>query len=190
MIFPIPLSRQSDEQLMQRAADDNQRAFTELYNRYAWRLQGFLLRQLGGDRELAADFTHDVFLRLYDARRQYHPGRSFQTWLFTVAYNLCKNRYRHQQVEAEAMALLDQQPEATMPDIEVRMDREQLGHALSQVLGTLPADARMLFALRFEEELTTAQTAAVMQLPEGTVKSRQHKIMNLIKQRLKGYETH
>ena len=188
MIFHLNLSRLTDEQLMERAANNNERAFTELYNRYARRLQSFLYRQLGGDSELAADFTHDTFLRIYDARHQYHQEKTFQTWLFTIAYNLCKNRYRHMQVEAKAMALIDQQPEAEQPDVEVRMNREQLSEALKSILCNLPSDARMLFALRFEEELTVAQTAAIMQLPEGTVKSRQHKIMNTIKQQLRNYE--
>ena len=189
MIFLTNLSRLSDEQLMERAANDNERAFAELYNRYARRLQSFLYRQLEGDSELAADYAHDTFLRIYDARRQYRQNRSFTTWLFSVAYNLCKNRYRHLQVETKAMALIDQQPEAEQPDVEVRLSHEELAEALRSILNDLPADARMLFALRFEEELTVAQTAVIMQLPEGTVKSRQHKIMNHIKQQLYNYET-
>ena len=189
MIFSINLSRLSDEQLMERAASDNKKAFAELYNRYAQRLQSFLYRQLGGDSELAADYTHDTFLRIYDARRQYRQENSFKTWLFTIASNLCKNRYRHMQVETKAMALIDQQPEAELPDVEIHLNHEQLAEALRIVLRELPAEARMLFALRFEEELTVAQTAAIMQLPEGTVKSRQHKIINHIKQQLRNYET-
>lgn len=189
MIFSLNISRLSDEQLMKRAADGNERAFAELYSRYARRLQSFLFRQLGSDSELAADYTHDTFLRIFDARRQYHQNQSFQTWLFSVAYNLCKNRYRHLQVETKAMAMIEQQPEVEQPEVEVRLNREELDDALRIVLNSLPADARMLFALRFEEELTVAQTAVIMQLPEGTVKSRQHKIMNHIKQQLCNYET-
>ena len=181
MLIHLNLSRLSDERLM---ADGSERAFAELYNRYARRLQGFLVRQLGGDRELAADFCHDAFLRIYDARRTYNAGRPFRTWLFSVAYNLCKNRYRHLQVEAEAMAQIDRQPEAELPTVEADLSQAEFDAALRRVLDTLPAEARMLFALRFEEELSIAETAAVMQLPEGTVKSRQHKIMNHIKQQL------
>ena len=186
MLFHLNISRLSDEKLM---ADGSERAFTELYNRYARRLQGFLLRQLGGDRELAADLCHDVFLRLYEARHDYRADRPFKTWMFTVAYNLCKNRYRHLQVETEAMARIDHQSEAEQPDVETTLDREQLDAALQSALGGLPAEARLLFSLRFEEDLSIAETAAVMQLPEGTVKSRQHKIMNHIKQKLCNYET-
>lgn len=189
MNFSLNISRLTDEQLMERTSEGSERAFAELYNRYAQRLQSFLYRQLGGDQELAADYTHDTFLRIYDARRQYRQNQSFQTWLFSVAYNLCKNRYRHLQVETKAMAQIEQQPEVEQPDVEVRLNREELDEALRNVLNHLPADARMLFALRFEEELTVAQTATIMQLPEGTVKSRQHKIMNHIKQQLRDYET-
>jgi len=181
MLLHLNLSRLSDERLM---ADGSERAFAELYNRYARRLQGFLLRQLGGDRELAADFCHDAFMRIYDARRSYNADRPFRTWIFTIAYNLCKNRYRHLQVEAEAMAQIDRLPEAEQPTVEAELTQQELDAALRHVLDALPAEARMLFALRFEEDLSVAETAAVMQLPEGTVKSRQHKIMNHIRQQL------
>ena len=139
---------------MGRAANDNERAFAELYNRYAKRLQSFLYRQLGGDSELAADYTHDVFLRIYDARSRFRQDQSFQTWLFSVAYNLCKNRYRHIQAEAKVMAQIERQSEVEQPDVEVRLNREELAEALRNVLNELPAEARMLFALRFEEELS------------------------------------
>ena len=96
MLIPLRLSDQSDEQLMKRAARGNDRAFEELYNRHARRLQGFFVRRLGNDAELAADFMHDTFLRLYAARETYREGRNFRTWLFTIAYNLCRNHHRNQ----------------------------------------------------------------------------------------------
>ena len=189
MILPLNLSRQTDEQLMARAANDNKRAFEELYNRYARRLQGFFYRQLGQDRELAADYTHDTFLRLYDARRTYRRERSFSTWLFTVAYNLCRNRYRHLQTEAEVLAQLDSQPYDN-EDIELQMDRQTLDSALRHVLEGLDAQLQLLFSLRYEEDLTVPQIAEITTVPEGTVKSRLHKLMNMIKKKLKQYENH
>ena len=46
----------------------------------------------------------------------------------------------------------------------------------------------MLFSLRYEEDLTVPQIAQIEQLPEGTVKSRLHKTMNIIRNQLKAYE--
>ncbi|MBR6591595.1 MAG: hypothetical protein IKD19_04455 [Prevotella sp.] len=54
-------SRQSDERLMQKAAKGSERAFEELYNRYARRLKGFFSRQVSC-RDMAFDLTQDVFL--------------------------------------------------------------------------------------------------------------------------------
>ena len=105
-----PLRQQTDEQLMTRAAAGGDTAFEELYRRYARRLKGFFFLQLGGDEELAADATHDVFLRAYEARSSYQEGRRVDTWLFTIAYNICRNHYRSNAYEAQLLATLDAEP--------------------------------------------------------------------------------
>ena len=55
-------------------------------------------------------------------------------------------------------------------------------------LQRLPFDRRVLFALRYEEELTVPQVAAVLGVPEGTVKSRLHYLLQHLRQKLKAYE--
>ena len=183
MLIPLRLSAQTDEQLMQRAARGSDRAFEELYNRHARRLQGFFVRRLGNDADLAADFMHDTFLRLYAAREKYHEGSNFRSWLYTIAYNLCKNHLRNQlEVVHEDKEVADSQ------NIEVDIDEGILHEALRDVLRTLPVPYAMLFSLHYEEELTIPQIAEITDLPEGTVKSRLHKAMNIIKQNLKQYE--
>ena len=183
MLIPIRLSSQTDEQLMQRAAHGSDRAFEELYNRHARRLQGFFTRRLGDDADLAADFMHDTFLRLYAAREKYHEGSNFRAWLYTIAYNLCKNHLRNQ------LAVVHEEMEvADANDIEIDIDENILHNALRNVLKGLSEPYAMLFSLHYEEELTIPQIAQITELPEGTVKSRLHKTMNIIKKELKQYE--
>ena len=181
-----PLRHHTDEQLMARAAAGSDTAFEELYRRYARRLKGFFFLQLGGDEELAADATHDVFLRAYEARQRYEEGRKVDTWLFTIAYNICKNHYRSNAYEAQLMASLDAEP-VTDQQIEVDMDAALLDEALAQVLSELPAPLHQLFSLHYQEELTIPQIAEIVGVPEGTVKSRLHKTMNMIRKKLKNY---
>ena len=192
-----PLRQLTDEELMARAAADKaplaspegDRAFEELYRRYARRLKGFFFLQLGGDEELAADATHDVFLRAYEARSRYEEGRSVSTWLFTIAYNICRNHYRSNAYEAQLLATLDAEP-ITNEQIEVQLDAATLDQALERVLSELPAHLRQLFSLHYQEELTIPQVAEIVGIPEGTVKSRLHKTMNIIRKKLKQYEHH
>ena len=71
---------------------------------------------------------------------------------------------------------------------ELRMDTEDFDRALRAELQCLPFDRRVLFALRYEEELTVPQVAAVLGVPEGTVKSRLHYLLQHLRQKLKAYE--
>ena len=186
-IFQLkPLRHQSDEQVMARAAAGSDAAFEELYRRYARRLKGFFFMQLGGDEELAADATHDVFLRAYEARTRYREGSNVSTWIFTIAYNICHNHYRTNAYEAQLLANLDAEPLSDQ-QIEVELDAAVLDEALQQVLSELPAPLQQLFSLHYQEELTIPQVAEIVGIPEGTVKSRLHKTMNIIRKNLKQY---
>ena len=183
MLIPLRWSAQTDEHLMQRAARGSERAFEELYNRHARRLQGFFVRRLGDHSDLAADFMHDTFLRLYAARETYHEGCSFRAWLYTIAYNLLKNHLRNQ------LTVVHEVKEVVEDScIEVDIDKTILHDVLRDVLKTLPAPYAILFSLHYEEELSIPQIAQITDLPEGTVKSRIHKAMNTIKQQLREYE--
>ena len=182
-----PLRQQTDEQLMARAAAGSDTAFEELYRRYARRLKGFFFLQLGGDEELAADAMHDVFLRAYEARSRYQEGHRVDTWLFTIAYNICRNHYRSNAYEAQLLATLDAEPVSNQ-QIEVELDEATLDQALEQVLADLPSPLHQIFSLHYQEELTIPQIAEIVGIPEGTVKSRLHKTMNIIRKKLKKYE--
>ena len=184
-----PLRQLTDEQLMARAKAGNDAAFEELYHRYARRLKGFFFLQLGGDEELAADATHDVFLRTYEARNRYQEGKSVSTWLFTIAYNICRNHYRSNAYETQLLATLDAEP-ISDEQIDVQLDAAALDDALAQVLSELPPPLHQLFSLHYQEELTIPQVAEIVGIPEGTVKSRLHKTMNIIRKKLKRYENH
>jgi len=187
MLIPLRLSAQSDEQLMQRASRGSDRAFEELYNRHARRLQGFFARRLAGDSDLAADFMHDTFLRLYDARQHYREGQNFRAWLYTIAYNLLKNHFR-KPLAAPSVGEGSLEGIEEDFDIELELDISTLRDALRDILQRLPESQAMLFSLHYEEELTIPQIAQITSLPEGTVKSRLHKTMNTIKQQLRQYE--
>ena len=184
-----PLRQLTDEQLMARAKAGNDAAFEELYHRFARRLKGFFFLQLGGDEELAADATHDVFLRAYEARNRYQEGKNVSTWLFTIAYNICRNHYRSNAYETQLSATLDADP-ISEEQIEVQLDAAALDDALAQVLSELPPPLHQLFSLHYQEELTIPQVAEIVGIPEGTVKSRLHKTMNIIRKKLKRYEHH
>lgn len=183
--FFKPLASLTDDELMQRVScKDDDRAFDLLYRRHARRLMGFFFRQLDRNEAVAADFTQDAFMRIWTARNKF-VGTNFRTWLFTIAFNLVKNHYRHaehQQHYEQFLAL----HQAVTEDSNVveSMDNEAFDRALRQELERMSPDSRLLFSLRFEEELSVPQIAEVMAIPEGTVKSRLHTLTQTLKKKL------
>ena len=180
-----PLSSFTDDELMQKVSEkDDDRAFGELYHRHARRLMGFFFRQLERDEDLASDFTQDAFMRVWTARDKF-AGTSFRTWLFTIAFNLLKNHYRHAEHQKQFEQFVSlHQPTTEDSKIIEQLDDEAFNKALRQELEHMSSDARLLFSLRFEEELSVPQIAEVMAIPEGTVKSRLYTLTQSLKKKL------
>ena len=188
-MFLKPLGSLTDEELMQRVnANDDDRAYGELYHRHARRLMGFLYRQMNGDEALAADLTQDAFMRVWTARKRF-LGTNFRTWLLTIAYNLVKSHYRHTEHQKQ-YELLTKQTGEEVADSNIinQMASEAFDQALRLLLETMPPESRLLFSLRFEEELSVPEIAAMMELPEGTVKSRLHTLTQTLRQKLNHHE--
>ena len=95
--------------------------------------------------------------------------------------------YRSNAYEAQLLATLDAEPVSNQ-QIEVELDEATLDQALEQVLADLPSPLHQIFSLHYQEELTIPQIAEIVGIPEGTVKSRLHKTMNIIRKKLKKYE--
>ena len=186
-----------DEQLMERVRlVSDEKAFNELHRRYARLLQGFFFRRLGGNEQLAADLQQDTFLRVWQSLTSNSDSGLtpnsvsglFRTWLFTVAYNLCKNIYRsneHEQTYLESLPTDEPVAEDTTP---IKLDTAAFDQALQQELARLNESQQMLFELRFTQEMTVPEIAAIIGIPEGTVKSRLHTLTNYLRLKLKDYE--
>jgi len=192
MTLPLlfkPLSSLTDVELMQRVSvKDDDRAFGELYRRHSRRLMGFFFRQLNGDEALSADLTQDAFMRVWTARDKF-SGTNFHAWLLTISYNLLKNHYRHNEHQKQYEAFAKQTKEEVAENNVVdQLDNDAFDQALRKELETLPSEGRLLFSLRFEEELTVPEIAAMMELPEGTVKSRLYTLTQTLKHKFWSHE--
>ena len=70
----------------------------------------------------------------------------------------------------------------------MRLDAEEFDRALERELALLPPERRVLFSLRFEEEMTVGEVAAALGIPEGTAKSRLYALVHDLREKLKEYE--
>ncbi|MBR3859872.1 MAG: sigma-70 family RNA polymerase sigma factor, partial [Bacteroidaceae bacterium] len=142
------LSALTDAELMQRIGRGEHAAFDTIYNRYAQKLGGFFLRMLAYDTAKAEDMVQELFTRMWTHRREYRSEQPFATWLYAMAYNLCKNEYRHETVRQAYVEEIRQGEEATHEPTEA-MERDELRQRMRQAVQLLPT-AQMQVTRWFE----------------------------------------
>ena len=180
------LSTLTDAELMQRIGRGEHKAFDTLYYRDARRLGGFFLRMLAYDAAKAEDMVQELFTRVWIHRKEYRSTQPFATWLYAMAYNLCKNEYRHEAVHQAYVERCQQREEPTEESSEA-MERDELRQRLRQVVQSLPTVQRDAFLLHYDEELTIPEVAHIVGCPEGTVKSRLYTALESIKKMMNEY---
>jgi RNA polymerase sigma-70 factor (ECF subfamily) len=187
-----PVLRLSDEDLMGRVAEDDERAFSELVSRYQGRVTNLISRVLN-DRESSDDLAQEVFVRVFVHRRNYRRGSKFSTWMFTIAANLAKNEIRRRvrrrnwfSLDALQEMLSDSAAQLADPTEgqEQTLQREQLQTAVGRAIATVPEKYRLALVLRDIEGLPYEEIGQVLNIPGGTVRSRINRARGLLKRKL------
>lgn len=183
----------SDEELMKYSRNGDEAAFAAIYDRYASPLFGYFCRMLKHDREKAEDFVQDLFSKIIHQPGSYDPNRPFKTWLYSIANNMCKNEYRSIAVRQKAGDYLSNGSElrtAQNSRVENQHDDAVFREALQSALNELDDKQRSAFVMRYEEELSIKEIAAVFECSEGTVKSRLFYTLRKLNERLHAFNPH
>ena len=166
----------------------------ELIARYHYRLLRYLWA-LTGNREAAEDLFQETWMRVLERGHQYSPRWKFETWLFAIARNLTIDLLRRRQPESLDELLC---PEDTRAPQELRdhgsltpFESTAAGEQAERIgafLRSLPAEAREVLVLRFQEDLDLDEIAAVVDAPLSTVKSRLYRGLEALRNLLKEKE--
>ncbi len=161
----------TDEELMILVKNRDHQAFSIIYNRYADRLNAFFFRMLWSDRAMSEDFVHDLFSKIINKPELYNESFEVKPWLFRIASNMCKNAYRKRSFEeAYKEAYIHEEPITTQQ--ELMIDELILTDQIHKLLDQMGEERKMIFLLRYQQELPINVIADMLDLSEGTVKSR------------------
>ena len=170
-------------QLMLRAKQNDEEAFTKLVSTYQDRLTTIFFH-MTQNQEAAEDLTQDVFMRIYRARHGYQPTARFSTWLFRIANNLAinshRNKVRRKEVAlpaGESTSMSGVRPEgqeladksALMPTRQ--MDKHELQMVVQKAIEQLNERQRLTVLLHKFEGMSYAEIADTMEMSVPAVKS-------------------
>ena len=164
-------------ELIERCLSGEDSAWEDLVRVYTRRVYSVCYRFVGSDGE-AQDLTQEVFLRVFRTLKSFRAGEgSFSVWLNRLTRNLLIDHYRRTKLERATDSIEDQlhSLEETT-DLSGRSDSMLAGREASELLQSalqkLSPELRETVILRDIDELEYREIAQVLNVPEGTVKSR------------------
>jgi len=164
------------------AAKRNPRRFAVLYRKYLAQVYSFAFYELGNHHD-AEDVTERVFLSALSALPRFEErgagASTFRVWLFRIARNAISNQRRTLARRREAPAALAEHVPGEVDPARLALRNEEHGAAW-QAVARLPADRRRAIVLRFVEEMSTAEIAAVMGRSEGAVRVLLHRALRSV----------
>ncbi len=184
-------SMDEDKKLVERTINGEKEAFEMIIRKYQQPMVNYIGRMVG-ERELAHDFTQEVFIKTYSALPSYQPEYKFSTWLFKIASNFIIDHWRKKKIDTlsidQRQAAEDERPFPQIPDNEPSIVRKyemsELRRRIEKALDKLPTSLRELFVWRHINEFSYEEMAEIKDLPVGTIKNRVFQAKEAIRKHL------
>ncbi len=182
----LPADRPADEQerdLCQRASAGDRRAFAALYDRHVDAVYRYAFYRVRSDAE-AEDVTSEVFHRALVAMPRYQPRRPFLAFLYTIARNVVADQLRRARPAASFEDAIAHPSDAAGPEeIVGRLDDAR---RLRRAIGRLTELQQEVIILRFLEDRSTKEVAALIGKPESTIRGIQMRALAALRALVEG----
>lgn len=160
----------TDMELVEKSILNDVDAFEELVRRYQNKIFTIAYRMLGS-REDAADFAQEAFVKAFRALPQFRGDASFQTWLYHIITNVCRDELRRRvsrsAVSLDKEVIIDQ---ALGP--QELLENKEIGEAIQNAINLLGPEYRLTLIMREIQGLSYEEIANKLNCSVGTVKSR------------------
>ena len=157
-------------------------SFVQTYQQDIYRLALSIL----DDSSEADDATQEALLAALRALDSFHGASSLKTWLFSITVNICRTRLQKQKRREGLRQILSGILLARRtPSVEESAIENESDEALWRAIHTMDEKHRIPIVLRYYHDLSVAEIASILQIPEGTVHSRLNTARRLLRSALK-----
>lgn len=163
------MTPEKEKELLTALSKGNQSAFDSLYLFYAPKVREFVFRLLKNLGE-AEDVTQNIFLRVWEKRRELGGTRSLRSYLYTMARNAVFDIFSHSIVEDKYMQEhINSAAERRDAPLSEKIETEELALLIAVAVDRMPEQRRRVFSLSRYEELSNKEIAERLNLSVKTV---------------------
>ena len=158
-------------------------AADELVQRYYDAIYGFVKKQIR-DADFALDLTQEIYISCLRtiARFDHKRDVGFKTWLYKIAANKVVDFYRSRAYREISMSLpIDEAEPIDSADFTRKFEDRNFAERICAFVGGLPPETQKIFQLHIFGEHTFAEISEAVGLPEGSVKSKYYRLINLLR---------
>lgn len=172
------------DKLIDASRRKDEKAFRLLVEEFQGLVYSISFRLLCNESE-AEDITQETFIRVWMNLDKYDSGKKFTTWLYTIATNLCfdrlkqESRFLNNVSEAELMSVI------TPEDTEEQLNNKELAALILSITQELTPKQKIVFTLRYIEELNVEEIIQITDMSAGKIKSNLFLAKQFIRNKLK-----
>lgn len=172
----------SDLELIQDVKNGDKKSFEVLVERHEKFLMKTIVR-MTRDLDAAEDIVQDSFIKAYKRLSLFEGRSSFRSWLYQIALNTARNRFRKYSRETVGTDNMDVAVDTQVENQIIALDVRSI---LQGEIAKLPDRQRMALNLRIFEDLSFKEIAELMQCPYDTAKANYRHALLKLKERLEG----
>jgi RNA polymerase sigma-70 factor (ECF subfamily) len=160
-----------DNRLVTLLHQGDKQAFKILFEKYGPRVYQFSLRYLR-EKSDAEDLLNEVFLKIWENRSALKTNSSFQSYLFTIAYNNIRQRFLKKMREEKYIRLFAEEYLLDSSKGDDQLDYQLFAKQINSIIELLPVRRREIFLLSFKEELKGCKIAEQLGTSEQFIKKQ------------------
>lgn len=185
-------SSREDDVLVQRAVGGDERAYSDIVEKYQRALYYHILKMVR-NRDVIDDLVQEVFVKAFDNLNSYSTDYAFSTWLYRIATNHTIDYLRKKKLQTlsidEPVKTREGEMQMELPDEDTATDRrvirKQRSNIIRDAIENLPPKYRKVIQMRHMEEKSYQEIAEILDLPLGTVKAHIFRARELLYKALK-----
>ncbi len=185
----ILLKEISDEALVEDVKRGSKDAFTELVRRYMKKANSIAC-QFVGNSEDAKDLSQEVFIKIYQSISSFKEGHKFFSWFYRILLNHCINFRKKKSIfPYYTQELNDRKDSYSSANVSIdeKLKQDELKEEINKAISKLPLRQRKVVILCDIEGLTQKAASEVLNISEGTARSRLFYARRKLKKYLKDY---